>query len=214
MSLKISVITPSLNSVDYIESAIQNELDQHYDNFEHVVVDGGSSDGTVEILKKYPHVKWVSEPDRGQTHAMNKGFRMSQGDVLVYLNADDYFSPGAFHAVMPSFLQGAKMVVGKIMIEKEVGSSFLNDPRVEHIDILRHWELNAYPYNPVGYFYLREVYEAVNGFNEKNYMQDLEFLIAASHKFKFTKTDFLLGVYRDFETNHPENPETKGLLDQ
>ncbi|MCX6276699.1 MAG: glycosyltransferase family 2 protein [Bacteroidetes bacterium] len=200
MSLKISVITPSLNSVDYIESAIQNVLEQHYDNFEHVVVDGGSSDGTVEILKKYPHVKWVSEPDRGQTHAMNKGFKMSQGDVLVYLNADDYFSPGAFHSVIPCFLQGAKMVVGKIMIEKEVGSSFLNDPRVEHIDILRHWELNAYPYNPVGYFYRREVYEAVNGFNEKNYMQDLEFLIAASHKFKFTKTDFLLGVYRDFET--------------
>jgi glycosyltransferase involved in cell wall biosynthesis len=164
-----------------------------------VVVDGGSTDGTLEVLKKYPHVKWVSEPDRGQTHAMNKGFRISQGEVLVYLNVDDYFLRGAFHKVIPSFREGAKMVVGKIIIEKEVGASFLNDPKVEHIDILRHWELNAFPYNPVGYFYRREVYEAVGGFNEKNYMQDLEFLLAASAICKFTKIDEILGVYRDFE---------------
>ena len=199
MSLKISVVTPSLNSVDYIESAIQNVLDQKYDNFEHVVVDGGSTDGTIEVLKRYSHLKWISEPDRGQTNAMNKGFGMTDGDVIVYLNADDYFLPGAFHAVVPKFLEGARFVVGKIRIEKEIGDSFLNDPRIGHLDMLHHWELNAYPYNAAGYFYRREVYEAVGGFNEKNYMQDLEFLLAASARFEFTKVETVLGVYRDFE---------------
>lgn len=197
--MKISVITPVYNAIDYIESAILNVRDQGYDNFEHIVVDGGSTDGTVEVLKKYPHLKWISEPDRGQTHAMNKGFRMSDGDIIVYLNVDDYFLPGAFREVILAFNQGAKFVAGQIRIDKEIGNSFLNDPKVDHLDILHHWKLNAYPYNAVGYFYLREVYEAVGGFNENNYMQDLEFLVAASYRYQFTKIDFVLGVYRDYE---------------
>jgi glycosyltransferase involved in cell wall biosynthesis len=200
MSLKISVITPSYNSAEYIEGAIKNVLKQDYPNIEHIILDGASTDGTVDILKSYSHLKWVSEPDSGQPEAMNKGFRLSTGDIIVYLNGDDYFLPGAFKAVAPHFEQGAKVVVGQIKVEKEIGDSFINDPRVKHEDMLRHWELNAYPYNPVGYFYLREVQEAVGDFNEKNDdKQDLEFLFAASSMFEFTKIDRLLGVYRDYE---------------
>lgn len=197
--MKISIITPVFNAIDYIESAILNVREQDYDNVEHIIVDGGSTDGTVEVLKRYPHLKWISEPDRGQTHAMNKGFRMSDGDIIVYLNVDDYFLPGAFREVIRAFKQGAKFVAGQIRIDKEIGDSFLNDPKVGHLDILHHWKLNAYPYNAVGYFYLREVYEAVGGFNENNYMQDLEFLVAASYRYDFTKIDVVLGVYRDYE---------------
>jgi glycosyltransferase involved in cell wall biosynthesis len=200
MGPKISVITPSYNSAEYIESAIQNVLERVYDNVEHVIVDGASSDGTIKILQKYPHLKWISEPDSGQPQAMNKGFRLSAGDIIVYLNGDDYFLPGAFRAVIPRFEQGAKVVVGKVKVEKEIGQSFINDPKVGHEEMLRHWELNAYPYNPVGYFYLREVQGAVGGFNEENDdKQDLEFLLAASSRFEFTKIDTLLGVYRDYE---------------
>jgi glycosyltransferase involved in cell wall biosynthesis len=200
MSLKISVITPSYNSAEHIEHAIKNVLEQDYENFEHVIVDGASTDDTVAILKKYPHLKWVSEPDSGQPEALNKGFRFSTGDIIVSLNGDDYFLPRAFQAVVPYFEKGAKVVVGNIKVEKEIGESFINDPKIKHEEMLRHWELNAYPYNPVGYFYLREVLEGVGGFNEKNDdKQDLEFLLAASSMFKFTKIDRLLGVYRDYE---------------
>jgi glycosyltransferase involved in cell wall biosynthesis len=87
----ISVITPVLDGERFIEDAIRSVLRQEYKRFEHVVVDGGSTDGTVEILKRYPHLRWVSEPDRGQSDAMNKGFDLSSGEVVVYLNADDYF---------------------------------------------------------------------------------------------------------------------------
>ena len=83
-NLKISVITPSLNSGAYIEEAIQSVLAQQYPNFEHIIVDGGSADETLEILRRYQHLKWISEPDRGQSHAMNKGFRMSSGDIIGY----------------------------------------------------------------------------------------------------------------------------------
>jgi glycosyltransferase involved in cell wall biosynthesis len=197
MSLKISVITPTYNSSDYVECAIRTVLYQDYENFEHVIVDGTSIDGTVDVVKKYPHIKWISEPDSGQPEAMNKGFRLATGDIIVYLNADDYFLPGAFQSVVPYFEKGAKVVVGKIMIEKETAKSTISDPKVKHEEMLRHWKPDAFPHNPVGYFYLREVQEAVGGFNER--MQDkhdLDFLLAASALFEFTKIDRLLGVYR------------------
>ncbi|MCX6004552.1 MAG: glycosyltransferase family 2 protein [Chloroflexi bacterium] len=197
--MKISIITPSLNSAKYLQTAINSVLLQDYENIEHIVVDGASTDGTVAVLRRYPHLKWISEPDNGQTHAMNKGYKLAAGDIVVYLNADDYFLPGAFKAVVPYFEKGEKFVVGKIRVEKDVGESFINDPRIQHEDILRHWEDNAYCYNPVGYFYRKEVIEAVNGFNENNPMQDLEFLLAASRLYRFTKIDRILGVYRDYQ---------------
>jgi len=200
MSLRISVITVSLNSAEYIEDAIMSVLEQGYDDLEHIVVDGASTDRTVEILKHYPHLQWISEPDTGPAQAMNKGFRMSTGDIIVYLNSDDYFLPGAFRAVIPFFKNGAKVVVGKIKIEREVGLSFVNNPRVKHEEMLRHWEHNAFPFNPLGYFYLREVQESVGGFNENSDdLYDLDFLLAASSVCEFTKLNRLLGVFRNYE---------------
>ncbi len=98
--MKISVITPSYNSANTIETAIKSVLAQDYKNYEHIVVDGASTDGTLDILKRHPHLTWISEPDRGQVHAMNKGFAMATGDIIVNLNADDQFLQGAFSAVL------------------------------------------------------------------------------------------------------------------
>jgi len=198
LRFNISVITPSFNSASYIEDAIKSVLLQDYDNFEHVVIDGGSTDGTLDILKKYPHLKWISRPDKGQSDAMNKGFRMSAGDIIVYLNADDYFLPGAFKAIVPYFEKGASFVVGKIRVENDEGRPWINDPRIKHEEMLRHWENNAFPLNPVGYFYLREVQEKI-AFNEDNHFaMDLEFLLECSLHFNFTKIveDQPLGVFR------------------
>jgi glycosyltransferase involved in cell wall biosynthesis len=72
-------------------------LNQNYPNFEHIIVDGGSADGTIEILKKYPHLKWISEPDEGQSDALNKGFRMATGDWILWLNSDDLLLDGALN---------------------------------------------------------------------------------------------------------------------
>lgn len=92
----VSIVTPSYNHGSYIEATIQSVLSQDYPNLEYIVVDGGSRDNTVDILKRYAgRLLWVSEPDRGQADAINKGFRMARGAILAWLNSDDTYLPGA-----------------------------------------------------------------------------------------------------------------------
>lgn len=95
----ITVITPCFNAEDTIEETLASVRAQGYPRLEHVVVDGGSSDGTVAILERAGDVKWISEPDRGMTHALNKGLRMATGEIIGELNADDVYEPGALLAV-------------------------------------------------------------------------------------------------------------------
>jgi len=97
--MKFSVITPSLNQGRFIRDCIESVHAQVEAEVEHIVVDACSTDETVAILQSYPHVRWTSEPDRGQTDAINKGFRQASGDWLMWLNADDYLLPRAFAAV-------------------------------------------------------------------------------------------------------------------
>lgn len=92
----VSVVTPCFNSIDYIEFCIQSVMDQDYPNVEHIIQDGASTDGTVDILARYTeYVDWVSEPDKGQSDGLNRALQRSRGDILVVLNADDEFLPHA-----------------------------------------------------------------------------------------------------------------------
>ena len=99
----VSVVTPSYNQGRYIEETIQSVLNQDYFRIEHIVVDGGSTDETLSVLKKYPHLKWVSEPDRGQSHAINKGFQIAKGEIAAWLNSDDTYLPGAVTAAVAAW---------------------------------------------------------------------------------------------------------------
>jgi glycosyltransferase involved in cell wall biosynthesis len=102
---RLTVITPSLNQGRYIERTIRSVLDQGYDNLEYMVFDGGSTDDTVSILERYSErlAYWVSEPDAGQSSAINRGIARASGDVVAYINSDDYYLPGAFAQAMPLF---------------------------------------------------------------------------------------------------------------
>ncbi|RXK87501.1 glycosyltransferase [Filimonas effusa] len=100
---KISIISPSYNQAAFIEDAILSVLNQNYENFEHIIIDGGSTDDTVNILKKYPHLIWVSEKDRGQSDAINKGFDRASGDIIGWLNTDDFYLPGTFNKIVDQF---------------------------------------------------------------------------------------------------------------
>jgi glycosyltransferase involved in cell wall biosynthesis len=96
---RISVVTPSLNQGRFIEDAVLSVAHQGYPDVEHIVIDGGSTDETLAVLARYRHLRWISEPDNGQSDAINKGFRIATGDLLVWLNADDYYLPGALHSM-------------------------------------------------------------------------------------------------------------------
>ena len=98
-NLKISVITASYNMGHYIEQCFQGVIFQNYHNFEHIVIDGGSTDETITLLKKYEHIKWISESDNGLSNAFNKGLQIATGDIIGWCSADDYYLPGTFHLV-------------------------------------------------------------------------------------------------------------------
>src|SRR5258708_31102762 len=89
----LSIVTPSFNQGRFIEETIQSIAAQNYPNLEHVVMDGGSTDETVTILKKYPHIDWVSEKDAGQTNAVNKALRKARGEIIGWVNSDDTCLP-------------------------------------------------------------------------------------------------------------------------
>jgi glycosyltransferase involved in cell wall biosynthesis len=120
-----SVITPSYNQARFIRATIDSVLTQDFTDFEYVVVDGGSTDGTVDILASYhdPRMSWISEPDRGQAHAINKGLARTNGDLITYINSDDRLLPGALSQLAEAFVAypDADMIYGDIRMIGESG---------------------------------------------------------------------------------------------
>lgn len=115
---KISIVTPLFNQAEFLERTIQSVLNQGYPNVEYIIIDGGSTDRSVEIIKKYEKylAYWASEPDRGQADAINKGFLKSTGDILAWQNSDDIYLPNAFFAAAEVFRNhpAASLVFGNI----------------------------------------------------------------------------------------------------
>jgi glycosyltransferase involved in cell wall biosynthesis len=101
---KITIITPTYNQSGFIQETIDSVINQNYPNLEYIVIDGGSTDDTLDILKhNSSQIKWFSEKDRGQTNAINKGLKLATGDIIAYLNSDDILLPGAFETVAEYF---------------------------------------------------------------------------------------------------------------
>ena len=124
---KISIVTPSFEQASFLEAAIRSVLNQNYPNLEYVIIDGGSTDGSVDIIKKYQqHLHyWCSEPDNGQYEAINKGFSHTTGEIMAWLNSDDMYCPWAF---------------------KTVASIMSDLPEVEWLTTLNpgHWDMKGF----------------------------------------------------------------------
>jgi glycosyltransferase involved in cell wall biosynthesis len=121
----VSIVTPSYNQAIYLEETIRSVLEQDYPRIEYILIDGGSTDGSVEIIRKYADriAYWVSENDRGQTDALNKGFAASHGSIVAWLNSDDTYKPGAVREAVEYLLGNPRigMVYGDLDFINEKG---------------------------------------------------------------------------------------------
>ena len=175
---KISVITPSFNSASTIGDTIESVRTQDYSNWEHIVIDGGSKDGTVGVLERYAHLIWVSEKDEGHYHAMNKGIGRASGDVVVILNADDCFRPGALRKVAEAFQRNPNWdaLFGDVVFVDAQGSKIYQREEAVYdynvllyaVDYICHQAL----------FVRRAAYDRLGGYRHK------DFLNSADYEFK------------------------------
>jgi glycosyltransferase involved in cell wall biosynthesis len=136
----LSIITPSYNQGEFIEETIRSVLLQGYPNLEYIIIDGGSTDNTLEIIKKYePYISyWVSEPDQGQTDALNKGIQKITGEVFAWLNSDDFYVPHTFHLIGKAFRDHSfDICYGKCEFIDTEGKFLFDWPYVDSLTLAR-----------------------------------------------------------------------------
>jgi glycosyltransferase involved in cell wall biosynthesis len=169
----ISIVTPCLNRADFIAEAVESVLAQKFPSFEHIITDAGSKDGTLNILEGYPHLRVVSEPDRGIFDGMNKGIRLAEGEIVGLLNTDDLYAEACFEAVARTFDENpdTQAVVGGVTVFRdEAGGrhTLTTTPAIEPDElwfrliqgspVTNAWFFRRSVFAKVGYFDLRYPY--------------------------------------------------------
>jgi glycosyltransferase involved in cell wall biosynthesis len=202
--MKVSIVTPSYNQAQYIERTIKSVLDQNHKDIEYIVIDGGSTDGTVDILKKYSdRIIWKSEKDNGQSDAINKGLRIATGDIVAYLNSDDTYAPGAITKIVNFFKNNpeAKWVSGKCKIINEKDEKIRNSITKYKNFWLRlinyFWLLVLNPISQPSTFWKRELHNEIGYFSERKHLaMDYDFWLRICRKYKFNYLPSYLANFR------------------
>ncbi len=196
---RISVVTSSFNQGAFIDSTIQSVLAQHYPDVEHIVVDGMSTDRTVDVLQRYPHLRVIREPDRGQFDAINKGFAIATGQIFCFLNSDDTFEPGALNRIAAEIdpAGGRHVVMGRCRFIDETGRfiGIEHPSRFEgHRRVLEVWKGHAIPQPAT--FWTREVWERCGPLTQTAYWLDYDLFCRFSREYVFHEIDQVLATYR------------------
>jgi glycosyltransferase involved in cell wall biosynthesis len=186
----ITIITPCLNAAATLPATLASVRDQRYPGLEHIVVDGGSTDGTVDLLRAAEGIRWISEPDRGLSHALNKGIAMATGDVIGELNADDVYEPGALALVGTTLHDrpDAMWLTGYCRIVDGEGREIRKRITAYKNWLLRHYSLGLYLtqnfVSAPATFFRREALAETGGFDERYRISvdyDLQLRIARRH---------------------------------
>ena len=195
----VSVVTPVLNDIRFLEESILNVLEQSHQNVEHIFIDGGSSDGTVEMLSnyhtKYPdRIVFISEPDNGVGDALNKGLKLAKGELIGWQDSDDLYMPGAIKTAVTFFqaVPDTYYLFGGCNIIDESGKTIGSLP-INNYNFLRVVQGKDY-FSLTTAFFKKEVVQAVGYFNDVG--NDLDYWIRIALKFKMHRVDKTLCAWR------------------
>lgn len=200
--MRISIITPSFNHAQFIEQTILSVSRQNHDDVEHIIVDGASSDTTLSILERYPHLRWTSEADSGQSNAINKGFRLATGEILAWLNSDDYYEENILGLVAQYFETHPDCMVlyGDIVFVDNqgcklfaiTGDTITYDRLIACPDIVRQ----------PSFFWRRGVVVEVGGVDERlDLVMDFDFFLRIGKRHAFHYLGRNLSYYRYYKEN-------------
>jgi glycosyltransferase involved in cell wall biosynthesis len=213
---RISIVTPSLNQGQFIEETIRSVLLQGYPNLEYIIIDGGSTDGAIEIIKKYEKwlTYWVSEPDRGQSQAINKGFRISTGKIVAWLNSDDYYEKAIMVHVASHLQDGCStdFIYGDGNDVDENGKIMRRiEPR--QFNLIHALFCNPIPQHSC---FWRSIVLTEMGYLKENYhySMDHEFWIRCGVKKKFCYIPILFANYRHHPTSKKNTKRLSFLLER
>jgi glycosyltransferase involved in cell wall biosynthesis len=195
----VSIVTPTLNQGRFIEATIRSIRAQTYDHFEHIVVDGGSTDDTLDILERHRpayDLRWISEPDHGMYDAVNKGLRLAKGEIVCYLNSDDLYVPWTLETVVRRLAAepNAMLVYGDVI-------NVDDETRDEHFRLMPAFDLerlrSVWPLPQPAVFWRRAVSDQLQGFDASlQYVGDWDFFIRAGERFPVRKVDEFLAIER------------------
>jgi GT2 family glycosyltransferase len=211
----VSIITPSFNQADYLEETILSVLNQDYPNIEYIVIDGGSTDGSVEIIERYADrlAYWVSEPDEGQAHATNKGWRRSTGEIIAYINSDDPYLPGALSTTVDYFRLHPDI---GLVYASSYASQVENDQSVVQSQEappfnLVHLARRCFIAQPT-VFFRRSVLESIGFLDESfHYCMDYDYWMRAAAVTKFGRLRSYTAVTR-YHSNSKTGSQLPGFL--
>lgn len=206
---RISIVTPSYNQAEFLERTIFSVLNQNYPKLEYIIIDGGSTDGSVEIIKKYDKYLtfWVSEKDNGQADAIRKGFARATGEILAWINSDDTYLPGTFLKVAKAFIKNPK-------VDLIFGNIFFINSQDQYVGELRFTKFNFSTLiyeggnlHQTGAFWKKNIYDTIGGINSGyTFCMDFDFFCRVAEKGSII-------FIRDYLANFRIHKEAKSSMD-
>ena len=202
--MKITIITPSFNQAEFLEQTIKSVVTQSYQNIEYLIFDGGSTDSSLDIIKKYAKkypkiIKWQSKKDKGQVDALNKGITMATGKIIAYINSDDYYLPGTFTKVVKFFKQNSssQWLVGNCQVTAKNLSWTFKLKHLVPVNKSQNWLYLSNWINQPAVFLKKDLVSRVGKFNPKyNYAFDYDYWLRCSKTILPIRLKQSLAVFR------------------